>query len=154
MPMVTPPWPGRTSSLPSDATARFAAAGVIDAPSRMRTSLAALVRIASVATIGIEEIDQGPAGEKPAKIVEEDVYDPAVLRRNRAGRMGRDEDVVETPERAVLRQGLDRGHVEGSAGQAPIGECFDHRRLVDHRPAGDVDDDGTVTHHGDLLPPD
>ena len=62
----------------------------------------------------------------------------------------RDEDVGQVPKGIVLGERLHQSDIEGGAAQPAATERLDHGALVDHLPAGDVDQEGVWRQGGQL----
>ena len=73
---------------------------------------------------------QPPSQEQP-HIVDDERHDEVLVFDDITADMGRDEYVRQRPERAFGRQRLGLENVEGGAGDTPLAQCRDERRLID-----------------------
>ena len=63
------------------------------------------------------------------------------------GHVRGEHDVVESDQRVIGRQRLDREHIQPRGRQSPAAQGVDQRILVDDLPAGAVDQHGIGFHH-------
>ena len=80
-----------------------------------------------------------PPGQEQPHIVDNERHDEILVFDDIAADMGRDKDVRQRPERAFGRQRLGRKNVEGGAGDTPLAQRRDQRRLIDGLTAAGAD---------------
>ncbi|MBW3537177.1 MAG: DUF5317 family protein [Actinobacteria bacterium] len=128
------------------AGAVLVAAGVVAA----RTS-----RVASVPEFGVYESDQRPSRREPLDVALEQREQPGIrLTDDGVGDMGRDEAVVEVPERVAFREGFRIGDVEPGSRDETGTQGVDQRVGDDMSTAGDVDEVTPWPHGRELVPAD
>src|SRR3712207_1339136 len=97
----------------------------------------------------VEDVDEGLPGQVAPQVLAEEVGLRGVYELgNDVCRVGAYDDVLHTPEWAVLRQRLDLEHVERRPREVAAPQSLDERRLLDHLAAADVGEVGAGLDRG------
>src|SRR5437870_876246 len=105
------------------------------------TSLGVSQRQILIPCIAIDHIQQDLAGLITAEILTEELDDLIPMVRAHAGRMRRDDDIRQAPERACRVQGLAFKDVEDSAAQSAVPQRSYKSRLIDNLSTRNINND-------------
>ena len=97
----------------------------------------------------IHYVSERLAFAEPGEVIQKDLGDPVAVSFQHSGNMGRNDDIVQTPQLIFLVQRFRIRDVESGAGQFSALEGFYERRGVNRYASSRIDEYSAVLHESD-----